>query len=64
MAYLSHKLAGWGVISADREMQFLSAWDQTQALTEVAVRWGFVPGVILLAAVQTEVPLWAILSPV
>ena len=64
MSYVTRQLVAWGVLTRERQLGVLAAWDGLQAATEAAVKWGFVPGVVALAAYQTEVPLWAILSPV
>ena len=64
LIFVARKLTSWNVWSRERELSALAAWDSAQAVTENVVRYAFVPAVVLLAAYQTQVPLWAFVSPI
>ncbi len=61
--YLAGKVTQWGWWSKDAENKALQAWDTAQQHTATAVKWGFIPAVILLAAAREEVPLHAFVWP-
>jgi hypothetical protein len=63
MSYVAGKITAMGWWSKDRENQVLAHWDTTQQVTEKIVRYAFIPSALVLAAYQTEIPLWGILSP-
>ena len=61
--YLAGKATQWGWWSKDTENNALQTWDSAQQYTATAVKWGFIPAVVLVAAVREEVPLHAFVWP-
>jgi hypothetical protein len=64
MAYVLGKLEDNNYVTHENAVRYLHAWDTTQDVIAVTVKWTFIPLTLVVAAYNTGTPLWAMVSPV